>query len=76
MFLSQTQDGPIGTKAYFKKTDHILIEISKTTSVEEDILALSLGYTHYEAEIERYSEKSQGENFFSCRITGPVKKEI
>jgi len=76
MFLSQTQDGPIGTKAYFKKTDHILIEISKTTSVEEDILALSLGYTHYEAEIERYSENSQGENSFSCRITGPVKKEI
>jgi hypothetical protein len=76
MFLSQTSDGPISTKAYFKKEDRILIEISKTTRVEDDLLALSLGYTHYVAEIERYSENPQGDNFFSCRIVGAIQKDI
>jgi hypothetical protein len=76
MFLSQTPDGPISTKAYFKKNDRILVEISKITRVEDDILALSFGYTHYVAEIERYSENSQGENFFSCKILGAIQKDI
>ena len=72
MYLSQVPGGVISTKTYFKRGNLILVEISKTTKVDDDILALRLGYTHYSAEIERYSENIKGEKFFSCRILGPV----
>lgn len=71
MILSQSQGGP-NVRKTFKKGDKILVKISNITKNPDDQLALELGYTHYLAEIERYSINKEKEAFFSCRILRPA----
>lgn len=72
VILSQTPDGTLFSKKTFVPGDQILIKISSITKNPDDQLALELGYTHYLAEIQRYSVNKEKEGFFSCRIIKPV----
>lgn len=72
VMLSSESGGPASSKKSFVKDDQILIKIGSLTKNPDDILALELGYTHYLAEIQRYSINREKEGSFVCNIIKPV----